>query len=173
MPILSFNGRKPSVAGDCFVSETSTIVGDVAIGSKSSVWFGASIRAEKASVTIGERSNVQDNCVIHVDEGFPCEIGDGVTLGHGAIVHGARIGSNCLVGMGAILLNGSSIGNNCLVAAGSLVPQGVEMPDDSLVIGSPAKARRKLTEDEIRSIGVNASNYAQFASDYLAMKKSA
>ena len=121
-------------------------------------------------IRIGKRSNVQDNCTVHTDFGFPSEIGDGVTVGHGAILHGTTIGSNCLIGMGAILLNGSKVGNNCLVGAGSLVPQGVSIPDNSLVVGSPATPKRKLSDGEIKRISENAQHYYDFRAEYLAMK---
>lgn len=169
MPILKYRGASPRISEDCFVAETATIVGNVVLGEGSSVWFGASIRAEEESVNIGNRSNVQDNCVIHTDAGFPCAIGDGVTLGHGAIVHGATIGSNCLVGMGAILLNGAKIGKNCLVGAGALVRQGAEIPENNLVIGSPAIAKRELAQEEIDQIRENARHYYEFRSEYLSM----
>lgn len=168
MAILVYNGAKPKIAKDCFVSETATIVGNVFLAEGSSVWFGASIRAEIESVRIGSRSNIQDNCVVHADYEYPCKIGEGVTVGHGAIVHGALVGSNCLVGMGSILMNGCRIGNNCIVAAGSLVVQGANMPENSLVMGSPAVAKRKLSDEEIAGIGENARHYYEFRAHYLA-----
>lgn len=155
------------------MAENCTIVGEVTLEEGSSVWFGASLRAEVECIRIGKRSNVQDNCVVHTDFGFPCDIGDGVTIGHGAILHGATVGSNCLIGMGAILLNGSKIGRNCLVGAGALVPQGATMPENSLVVGSPAIAKRKLGDDEVLKLSQNADHYYSFRAEYLASKKSA
>lgn len=171
MPVLSYKGKKPSIGEDSFISETSVIVGNVTIGESSSVWYGASIRAESDFIKIGNRSNFQDNCVLHVDEGFPCIIGDNVSVGHGAVIHGAKIGSNCLIGIGAILLNGCKLGNNCLVAAGTLVLEKAEIPDGSLVIGSPGTSKRKLRQEEIEKIGKNADHYCEFASEHLKMKQ--
>ena len=132
-----------------------------------SIWFGCSIRAEFEKVVIGAHSNVQDSCTIHTDEGFPCIIGDTVSVGHGAIVHGATVGSNCLVGMAATLLNGSKIGKNSMVAAGSLVLQDAEFPEGNLILGSPAKAVRPLRLEEIEKISVNARHYDEFRTEYL------
>ena len=146
-------------------------MGDIFLDEGSSVWFGASLRAEVEQIRIGKRSNIQDNCTVHTDFGFSSEIGDGVTVGHGAILHGTIIGSNCLIGMGAILLNGSRIGNNCLVGAGALVPQGASIPDNSLVVGSPAASKRKLSDEEVKKISENANHYHDFRAEYLAMSK--
>ncbi|MFI5420983.1 MAG: gamma carbonic anhydrase family protein, partial [Nitrososphaerales archaeon] len=133
----------------------------------SSVWFGATIRGEVDSIRIGRRSNVQDNCVIHADLGFPAQLGEAVSVGHGAIIHGATVGSNCLIGMGAILLNGSKVGANSIVGAGSLIVQDAEFPENTLVLGSPAKAKRILTEKEIRQIRLNGQHYDEFRMHYL------
>ncbi|MGH2510704.1 MAG: gamma carbonic anhydrase family protein, partial [Ktedonobacteraceae bacterium] len=121
-------------------------MGDVTLGEGSSVWFGASLRTETVPIKIGARTNIQDNSSLHTDAEFPISIGEDVSIGHGAIIHGAVIGSNCLIGMGCILLNGCKIGNNCMLGAASLVLQGGEFPDDMLILGSPAKARRPLTQ---------------------------
>lgn len=144
-----------------------TLAGDVRLSERASVWFGSSLRAEYENISIGRRSNVQDNCVVHTDEGFPCSLGDDVSIGHGAIVHGAVIGSNCLIGMGAILLNGSKIGENSIIGAGSLVLQETEIPERTLALGSPAKARRAVTDEEIRKIALNAEHYDSFRTAYL------
>ncbi|MDG6995694.1 MAG: gamma carbonic anhydrase family protein [Nitrososphaerota archaeon] len=172
MPILSYRGVYPRISQDCFIAENSTLVGDVIVSEGSSVWFGASLRAEAAHIRIGKRTNIQDNCTVHTDIGFPSEIGNGVTVGHGAILHGTMVGSNCLIGMGAILLNGSKVGNNCLVGAGALVPQGASIPDGSLVVGSPAVPKRKLNDEEVKKLSENADHYCNFRAEYLAMSKS-
>ena len=148
------------------------VSGNVTIREGSSIWFGASIRAELESARIGSRTSIQDNCVIHTDIGFPSEIGDGVTVGHGAIIHGSKVGSNCIVGMGAILLNGSSVGENCIVGAGSLLLQGTVVPENSLVAGSPAEVKRKLREEEVRRITESADHYFEFRAEYLRKKSS-
>jgi carbonic anhydrase/acetyltransferase-like protein (isoleucine patch superfamily) len=157
----------PRVAEDCFIAAGAKIIGSVVLKGESSLWYNAVLRAEHPSIVIGKRSNVQDNCVIHTDAGYPVTIGDGTSLGHGSIIHGASVSSNCLVGMGAILLNGASIDENCLVAAGSLVPQGKHFERDTLIMGSPAVAKRKLTKGEIMQIRRNAMHYNQFRAQYL------
>lgn len=138
---------------------SAEIIGDVRIGEDSGVWYHATVRGDKAPVRIGRRSNVQDNAVIHVSEGHPTIVGDGVTIGHGAIVHGCTVGDNVLVGMGAIILDGAKIGNDTIIAAGALVTQGKEIPPRSLVIGTPGKVVRQLTREEIKSIKDNAQEY--------------
>ncbi|MDA4130725.1 MAG: gamma carbonic anhydrase family protein [Thaumarchaeota archaeon] len=168
MTIIEYDGVRPFIGKDCFVAESAVVAGRATIEEKTSVWFGATIRAELDSVRIGKRSNIQDNCVVHTDRGFPCEIGDSVSIGHGAIIHGAKIGSNCLIGMGAILLNGSKIGNNSIVGAGALVIQGAEFPENSLILGSPANVKRNLSDEEIKEIMVNAEHYDSFRAQYLA-----
>lgn len=171
MAFHSFDGKSPRISESSFVAESAILIGDVSIGEEASVWFGAVIRTEIEPILIGKQSNIQDNCVIHTDLSFPVDIGDRVSVGHGAVIHGATVGSNCLVGMRATLLNGAKIGENCLVAAGSLVTQGKEMPSNSLVIGSPAVAKRKLTEDEIKQIQLNADHYNEFRARYLEMRQ--
>jgi len=123
-------------------------------------------------VKMGSKSNIQDNCVVHTDGGFPCIIGDGVSIGHGVIIHGSIVDSNCLIGMGAILMNGSKLGMDCIVGAGSLVLQDVIIPERSLVVGSPASVKRKLTGAEIDKIRENAKHYCEFTMSYLREKYS-
>ena len=151
--------KTPVIAGDAFVAKNATVMGDVTLGAETSVYFGAVLRAEEAAITIGRGTNIQDNCVLHVDEGAPMSIGEGCTIGHGAILHGCTIGDNTLIGMGAIVLNHAQIGQNCLIAAGALVTQGAVIPDGSLVIGSPAKVKRPLTEEEIAGNRDSAEHY--------------
>ena len=141
-------------------------MGDVALGAGCSIWYHATVRADRAPISIGNGSNIQDNCVIHVDEGFPVTIGNYVTVGHGAILHGCQVGDGSLIGMGAIILNGAKIGKNCIVAAGALVTQNTEIPDGMLAMGSPAKVIRKLTEEEIASNRKNAEEYIEEAREY-------
>jgi carbonic anhydrase/acetyltransferase-like protein (isoleucine patch superfamily) len=135
-----------------------------------SVWFGAILRAEVAPIKIGKGSNVQDNCVLHTDLGFPVKIGENVTVGHSAVIHGSTVGSNCLIGMRSTLLNGSKIGDNCLVAAGSLITQNTQIPGGCLIVGSPAKSARKLSDEEITMIGLNAKHYRDFCAEYLKIQ---
>ncbi len=170
MTLIEIAGKRPQIANDCFIAENANVAGDVQLFAGVSVWFGASIRAEFEKIRIGSHSNVQDSCTIHTDEGFPCFIGDNVSIGHGAIIHGATVGSNCLVGMGAILLNGSKVGDNSIVGAGALLTQGAEFPERSLILGSPAKSTRVVTEKEIEKIANNAEHYDRFRATYLSAK---
>ena len=167
LPILSYKNRKPKIPKSSFVAETATLSGDIVLGELTSIWFGASLRAEVAAIRIGKMSNVQDNCVVHTDTNYPSIIGDRVTIGHAAIIHGARVGSNCLIGMGATLLNGVSVAKNCIVAAGSLLTQDMQVPANTLVVGSPATMKRKLTQEEVNKIGINAEHYNIFRAQYL------
>jgi len=167
---MKYGGNSPRIAKDCFVADTATIVGDVGLREGSSVWFSSSVRAESERIQIGFRSNIQDNSSVHTDVGFPCVLGDNVSVGHGAIVHGSRIGSNCLIGMGSIILNGSKIGDNCIIGAGSLVVQGTEIPEKMLALGSPAKVIRPVTNEEIQKISDNARHYYEFRAAYLSMR---
>ena len=158
--------QKPVIDPSVFVAHNATVLGDVAIGSESSVFFGAVLRAESASIKIGQRTNIQDNCVLHVDEGAPMDIGDDVTVGHGAILHGCTIGNNTLIGMGAIVLNGVQIGQNCIIGAGALVSQGAVIPDGSMVLGIPGRVKRSLTEEEISGNRESASGYVEEGKAY-------
>ena len=146
-----------------FEAEGSRIVGDVVIGKESGVWYNAVIRGLPSQIKIGERTNVQDNVVIHGDPECPVEIGNNVTIGHSAIVHGCTIRDNSLIGMGAILLNKAVIGKNCIIGAGALVTQGCVIPDNSLAFGSPARVIRRLTDEEIEENRVSAQHYVDFA----------
>ncbi|MBO4897783.1 MAG: gamma carbonic anhydrase family protein [Clostridia bacterium] len=146
-----------------FISAKAVVEGDVTIGEGSGVWHFASVRGDLAPIVIGKNTNIQENCTLHVDTGVPLTLGDGITCGHGAILHGCEIGDNSLIGMGAIVLNGAKIGKNCIVGAGALVTGGTVVPDGSLVLGSPAKVKRELTEDEIKANKNNADEYVKLA----------
>lgn len=158
--------KRPVIDPAAFVAYNATVLGHVTIGADSSVLFGAVLRAEHLPMTIGQRTNIQDNCILHADEGFPIAIGDGVTVGHGSILHGCTIEDNTLIGMGAIVLNGAKIGRDCLIGAGALVPQGMVVPDGSMVIGVPGRIKRRLTEDEIQHNRNSAASYVQEALEY-------
>lgn len=146
-----------------FEAPGSAIVGDVTIGPDCGVWYNAVIRGDENSVTIGARSNIQDCAVIHVDTNYPVEIGDDVTIGHGAIVHGCQVGDNTIIGMGAIILNGAKIGRDCVIGAGALVTQGTEIPDGSIAFGNPAKIIRDTKPEEIAANKKNAELYVELA----------
>ena len=149
-----------------FLAEGSIVIGDVTIKENSSIWFHAVVRAERDTIEVGAGSNIQDNCVVHVDKGHPVKIGNGVTIGHGAIIHGCSIGDNTLIGMGAVIMNGAKIGKNCIIAAGALVTQNTVIEDGSMVLGSPGKVRRKLDETEIEHNRKNALMYVDEAKEY-------
>jgi carbonic anhydrase/acetyltransferase-like protein (isoleucine patch superfamily) len=146
-----------------YVAEGSVVKGDVEVGEDSSIWYHAVVRADSDQIRIGKRTNIQDNVVVHTDAGFPVTIGEGVTIGHNAVIHGCSIGDNTLIGMGAIVLNGTKIGKNCLIGAGALVTGGSEIPDGSLVIGNPGKIRRVLRDEEIEGNRSNAAEYVTHA----------
>lgn len=149
-----------------FIADGARVLGDVEIGKNSSVWFNAVIRADLSDIKIGEGSNIQDNAVIHTSKDFGVRIGDNVTVGHGAIVHGCTVKNNVMIGMGAIVLNGAIVEENCIIGAGALVTQGKVIPAGSLVFGNPAKVVRSLTDQEIRSITDNAASYVEEAEHY-------
>ena len=157
----------PAPPSDVFVAPHTTLIGDVRLGPLSSVWFGAVLRADNDRIEIGSETNIQDNVVIHVDPGCPVHIGHACTIGHGAIVHGARLDQHVLVGMNAVLLNNAQVGAYCIIGAGALLTGGTVIPPRSLVLGSPAKVVRSLTEEECRSIERNAAVYVQKSKDYL------
>ena len=153
-----------------FLAEGSIVRGRVKIGKDSSVWFNTVIRAEKDEIIIGERTNVQDGSIVHVDPGFPAIIGDDCTIGHKAIIHGCTIGNNCIIGMGAIIMDGAVIGDNCVIGAGSLVPEGKEIPAGSIAFGSPAKVRKEMTEENVAFNKKSAAGYVAEAKEYLEGK---
>ena len=164
--VKNFNDKKPDIDDDVYISETAVIIGDVTINKEANVWFGAVIRGDEGAITIGEGTNIQENSVVHVDYGYDVSIGKGCTIGHGAIVHGCNIANNVLVGMGAIILNGAKIGNNTIIGAGSLITQNKEFEDGVLIIGNPAKAIRKLTEEEIESNKKSYLNYIELSKEF-------
>lgn len=164
--IVNLPGKESHIETSCFIAPTASVIGEVRMHHKASVWFGATVRADVASITIGEGTNIQDNAVIHVTEGIPTILGDNVTIGHAAIIHSATIGDGCLIGMGSTILDGATLGEQTLVGAASLVPPGKTYPPRSLVMGSPAKFIRTLTDEEIRSMQDNATHYCQAAAEY-------
>lgn len=151
-----------------FVAPDADLYGDVTAGEDTSFWFHAVVRADDAPVVIGRGSNIQDNAVVHVDEGFPVHIGEDVTVGHGAIVHGCTIGDRTLIGMGAVILNGAVIGSDCVIGAGALVTGKSVIPDGSMVLGSPAVVRRPVTEEEKAASLRNARHYVEEGKKYAA-----
>jgi carbonic anhydrase/acetyltransferase-like protein (isoleucine patch superfamily) len=162
-----YRGRLPVVHASAFVDASAQVIGDVEIGEDSSLWMQVVVRGDVNTIRIGRRTNLQDGVIVHVmHDTHPTVIGDDVTVGHGAIVHGATVGHRVLVGMGAILLNGARIGEDTIIAAGSLVTEGSVIPSGSLVMGSPAKVRRMLSAEERASILDYAANYVRYKKDY-------
>jgi carbonic anhydrase/acetyltransferase-like protein (isoleucine patch superfamily) len=161
--IHELEGDRPSRGRDAWVAPTATVVGEVRLGEEVSIWYGAVLRADNEPITVGARSNIQDNCVVHTDPGFPALVGAGVSVGHAAVLHGCVVEDDVLVGMGAIILNGARIGAGTLVAAGALVLESTVVPPSSLVVGSPGKVRRALGDAERAQIRANAQNYVALA----------
>jgi carbonic anhydrase/acetyltransferase-like protein (isoleucine patch superfamily) len=163
-----YRGVAPRVHPTAFVDDSAQVIGDVEIGEESGVWMCAVIRGDVHWIRIGRRSNIQDGAVVHGMTGtHPTTIGDNVTIGHGAIIHGCTIGDQVLVGMGAIVMNGASVGAGSIVAAGTLVTEGTKVPPKSLVMGSPGKVKRLLTQAEVADIQVYADHYVNYRLDYL------
>lgn len=161
--ILNFKDKKPAISDGVYISENAAVVGDVTLNSGVSIWFSATLRGDEGRIIIGDNSNVQDNACIHSNT----TVGRGVTVGHNAILHGCTVGDNSLIGMGAIVLDGASIGKNCIIGAGSLVTGRTIIPDNSLVLGSPAKIKREVTDEEINANAKNAEEYVSLAKEYL------
>ncbi|KJL39862.1 MULTISPECIES: gamma carbonic anhydrase family protein [Microbacterium] len=157
--VLVAAGRTPSLDPTSFIAAGARVVGGVTLGPGASVWYNAVLRADGDTITVGANSNLQDNVSVHVDAGKPVVIGENVSVGHNAVVHGCTIGDGSLIGMGAVVLNGAKIGSGCLVAGGAVVLEGSEIPDGSLVAGVPAKVRRELTAEEREGLLRNAEHY--------------
>lgn len=169
MSLYALGDVTPTIADDAWVAPGSYVVGNVVLAAKSSVWFGCTLRGDNEEISIGAGSNVQENCVLHTDMGFPLTVGAGCTIGHKAMLHGCTIGDNSLIGMGATVLNGAVIGKNCLIGAGALITEGKTIPDGSLVVGAPGKVVRQLDDDAISRLALSAlayqKNAARFAAD--------
>ncbi|MTE22136.1 gamma carbonic anhydrase family protein [Streptomyces sp. TRM43335] len=156
-------GREPVVHPEAYLAPTAVVVGEVELGAGSGIWYNAVLRGDCAAVTVGAGSNVQDNCTVHADPGFPTVVGERVSVGHNAVLHGCVVEDDVLIGMGATVLNGARVGAGSLVAAHALVPQGMEIPPGSLVAGVPARIRRELTAEEREGIVLNAEVYRELA----------
>jgi carbonic anhydrase/acetyltransferase-like protein (isoleucine patch superfamily) len=166
MAIYRFERYTPDVAADAYVAESATVLGRVALGAKASVWFGASVRGDNDDIHIGAGSNVQDGAVLHVDPGFPMKIGERVSIGHQAMLHGCTVGDGALIGIQAVVLNGAVIGEQCLVGAGALVTEGKRFPPRSLILGAPAKVVRELTEKDLQMLESAAASYIDRSARY-------
>jgi carbonic anhydrase/acetyltransferase-like protein (isoleucine patch superfamily) len=159
---------EPHVAADAFIAPGTHLIGKVVLGARVSIWFGAVLRGDNEPIVIGDESNVQENCVLHTDPGFPLTVGRGVAIGHQAMVHGCTIGDHSLIGIQAIVMNGARIGNECLVAAGAIVTEGKTFPDRMLILGVPAKPVRPLTEAEVAELHETGRRYAARGQRYRA-----
>jgi carbonic anhydrase/acetyltransferase-like protein (isoleucine patch superfamily) len=159
--LVTFGQHRPIVAEAAFVAPSAVLIGRVTVSAGASIWYGAVLRADLDSIFIGERSNIQDGCVLHVDPGVPLSLGSDVTVGHNATLHGCTVEDQVLIGMGAIVLNGARIGENCLVGAGALVTEGKEFPDNSLIVGAPARAVRTLDDKAREGIARGADIYVR------------
>lgn len=164
--IKQLGDKKPDIEKAAFIAESAAVLGDVTLADGCSVWYGAVIRGDLDHITIGKNSNVQDNCTLHGDRGYPITLGEGVSIGHNAVVHGATVGDNTVIGMGSVLLNGCVIGKNCIVGAGAVVSGGAHFPDGSLIVGIPAKAISELHPVQIEHNRENAATYCRLALEH-------
>lgn len=161
MAIYRYGDKVPVIHEDVYVAETADVIGDVVLERGASVWYQAVMRGDTDTLTVGEGSNIQDGAVMHADPGFPLTVGRGVTVGHQAMLHGCTIGDGSLVGIQAVILNGAVIGKNCLVAAGAVVKENASFPDNSLIVGAPAKVIRELTPEALEGMKKNTENYVE------------
>jgi len=166
--LMAYKGTNPTIHDSVFIVDSAIVIGDVHIGEQSSLWFNAVVRGDVNYIRIGARTNVQDNCTLHVtNDTHPLVIGSEVTIGHNVTMHGCTIKDRCLIGMGAILLDGSVVGEDSVVGAGALVKEGMIIPPRSLVVGLPARVARTLTDQEVARIKKSAANYIKYARDYM------
>jgi carbonic anhydrase/acetyltransferase-like protein (isoleucine patch superfamily) len=159
MTLYALDGTAPDIAEDTWIAPDANLIGRVVVEAAASVWFCATLRGDNEVITVGAGSNIQENCVLHTDMGYPLTIGQGCTIGHKVMLHGCTIGENSLIGMGATVLNGAKIGRNCLIGAGALITEGKEIPDGSLVMGVPGKVVRALDDAAIEGLRKSALGY--------------
>lgn len=169
MIIKGYRGKRPQISSSAFIAEGTIIIGDFCMGEYSGLWYGTIARADVDRIIIGNYTNIQDNCTIHCDQGIPTVIGDYVTVGHNAVLHGCRIANNCLIGMGAIVMDGVEIGEYSIIGAGSLIPPGKNIAPGSVVMGSPGRVVRSITEREKERIRESANGYVDLAKEYLTV----
>lgn len=167
MPIVEYKGKLPKIGKNCFVAETAVLVGDVTLKDGANIWYGAVLRGDLAPIVIGENSNVQDNCVVHIDEGIPTILGDNVTVGHGAIIHACTIEDNCLIGMGATVLDNAHVGRASIIGAGAVVSPRSVIPPFSQVLGIPGKVVKTLAPETEEDRIKHALSYVETAQDYI------
>ena len=165
--LYDLENKKIQNSGDNWVAPNANVIGDVTLEKNTSIWFNATLRGDIENIYVGEGSNIQDGSILHTDSGYPLKIGKNVTVGHLVMLHGCTIGDNSLIGIGAVILNNAKIGNNCVIGAKSLITENKEIPDNSLVVGSPGRVTRKVTDEEIKSIKENAIRYQKNWKKYL------
>ena len=158
--------KKPKNSGENWVAPNATIIGDVKLEKNTSIWFNAVLRGDIELITIGENSNIQDGSVLHTDPGYPLTVGKRVTVGHMVMLHGCQISDDALIGIGSIILNNAKIGKNCIIGANSLITENKVIPDNSLVVGSPGRVLRKVTDEEIKAVLENGKHYVDFSKKY-------
>ncbi|GAB2511332.1 gamma carbonic anhydrase family protein [Nocardia heshunensis] len=163
---IKLGEHAPQVDESAWIAPNATVIGRVTLAAEVSIWYSAVLRGDMDSISVGERSNIQDGCVLHADPGFPCTVGTGVSVGHNAILHGCTVENDVLIGMGATVLNGAVIGAGSLIAANALIPEGAQIPPGSLVAGVPGKVRRELSEAERDHIRLNAAAYLYASSQH-------
>lgn len=163
---MNFKGKSPKISETAFIADSADVIGDIEIGYYSSVWFNAVLRGDRNKIKIGSRTSIQDNVVIHANPENGVQIGNDVSVGHGAVLHGCRIENNVLIGMNSTVLNGAEIGRNSIVGANALIPEGKKFPENSLIIGVPGKAKREIDKSEIETIAENAAEYVEFVREY-------
>ncbi len=166
MAIYQLGDRVPVIPASCYIAAEATIIGAVTLGERVSIMSGAVLRADNEPIAIGDDTNIQENCVLHTDLGMPLSLGKGVTVGHQAMLHGCTIGDGSLIGIQAVVLNNSVIGKDCLVGAGAVIIEGKSFPDRSVIFGSPAKAVREVSEDNVTRLRVSAADYVRRGSQY-------
>jgi carbonic anhydrase/acetyltransferase-like protein (isoleucine patch superfamily) len=171
MPVYAVDNKQPHLADTAWIAPNATVIGDVHLAHNVSIWWNSTLRGDNDPIIIGENSNIQDASVLHTDDGVPLRIGANVTVGHRVILHGCTVGDGCLIGMGAIVMNRAVIGRECLIGAGSVVPEGKEIPDRSLVIGTPGRVIRQLTDEDVAGIRASAESYLKHTQDYRATLK--
>lgn len=168
MSIYALDGIKPRIDEGCWIAHTATVIGDVRLGRDVSIWYNVVIRGDNAPIEIGDGTNIQDGAILHNDEGVPLSIGANVTVGHMSMLHGCTIGDGCLIGINAVVLNNAVVGKDCLIGANALIPEGKIIPERSLVVGSPGRVLRTLTDDELARLRGNAKHYVDNARRFQA-----
>lgn len=168
--LITFDGNTPNVHESAFVAHSAVLIGQASLGADASAFYGVVVRGDTNTISVGDGSNLQDNVVLHADPGFPTKVGNGVSVGHSAVIHGCTIEDDCLIGMSATVMNGAVIGAGSLIAGGAVVLEGAVIPPGSLVAGVPAKVRRELTAEELEHVRENARNYVALAHKHKALQ---